>query len=148
MKIIILVLVIMAFLHVSITFASHPCQEYSIVGVYSNADYNGERTVAKVDIYYNCYVHLYEYTTSTEYIRIGQLLFKGYEEVEDGVWSISAVTEYFAGNNNEHKDNYYILFKFTITDTKGFLETVWSKEYYPDVVSPNDATYGIYYRQE
>jgi hypothetical protein len=142
------VLVIVAFFNISISFASHPCGGHT--GFYSNADYNGERTVAMVEVYYNCYVHLYEYTTSTEYIKIGQLNYRSWEEVEEGVWVIIAATEYYVSNKNEHEDTYYILFKFSINDTTGAgtLEATWSKEDYPDEVSPMDATYSIHYRQE
>lgn len=102
MKTKILVLVIVVFFNVSVSFAMYYC--IPIAGVYSNADYNGERTVAMIDIHRNCYVNLHRHTASKKYIRIGQLRI-GYKEVEEGVRSTRAVIRYRSGIKNKRKDH-------------------------------------------
>ena len=140
MKIKVLVLVIVAFFKISISFAGGPCQFCN--GIYVNEDYDDKGMIAKYVIFESCGYEIYDNTRSSK-----------------SRWTIPeimssdrfglGIRKYFCIRTwmqNEDGSSYYGLLRFTWDSN--VLEVMWSEVDYPNEKNPNDTNYRIYHRQE
>jgi hypothetical protein len=152
MKVNVLVLVIVAFILVPVSFGGeHPCWS-EIEGTYINADYEGKKA-AQVHIQrqgcrFKLLESIFSEISDKPILVVGRITDEGYYGEGIRAW-ISDDDYYYQGENESsryEKDTpyyyYFILFRFS----EDFIEAVWSVTDFPDEINPDDETYVIYYR--